>query len=118
MTELEIKNGVSIMFTMATEIDSLLAEGWSLKQISSWSYQLREEGGSYPYLSVSQVEGKKVVELRAAPTVRQTLLRGMFDLVAPEHLSLPMFEFIVSPGKVEFLLRASKTEKIQLYTRT
>lgn len=98
--------------TFATEINGLLREGKSLRQISQWSYTRRQSEGYYPYLSILQTEGKgpkpKVVELAVSPVQWQKEIYELFSLTAPGWNSRQMFEFWVTEDGVDFYMITGK----------
>ena len=77
-----LTNVLQTLATFATEIDGLLREGKTLRQISQWSYTRRQSEGYYPYLSIAQTEGTgpkpKVVELTVSPVQWQKDLYELF----------------------------------------
>lgn len=97
--------------TFATEIEAMLAEGKSLRQISQWSYIRRQSEGYYPYLSILNVTGSgkgRVTDLVVSPVQWQKDLYELFTIVAPGHHSRQMFEFWVTEDGVDFHMITGK----------
>lgn len=124
MTTEEVTRCVQIMCTMAQEIEGMLFEGKSLKQISNWSYAARNGGGYYyPYLAILQTENKKPTLIGAAPVYRQKELYEFFmEMIAPGYEVIPMFVFEVDYDGVRFQMRSRNgsdgLETVDLYEST
>ncbi len=78
-----------------------LDEGFSLRQLSKWTYSEREKGKDIPYMSVANVEHTTVTMLYAQPTKKQKTLFAFFDERC-EGSKLPKYQLRIDLDKVEF----------------
>jgi len=100
----------------AKEIQALFEEGKSLKEISQYSFQQRENGRNIPYLAVLNKEGDKITDLSASPISSQRELKAFFNQCAPDS-TLSKYNFYVNHiNGVEFTekLGKGKDNKISL----
>jgi len=102
MTHAEI---VTAMKQYAQEINAMIGSGYSLKQINTWSYERRRDGGNIPYLMVSDTDDNGILLLRASPLKHQTELYAFFDELAPDCKVLKRYTLMVTQIGAEFIER-------------
>ncbi len=78
------------------DIQQLLDNGKSLRDISKWSYIQREGGRNIPYMSITQTEKDgTVIGITANPVVKQKELKSFFDEILTGCVSLPKYTLTV-----------------------
>lgn len=89
------------------EIQRMLLENKSLKDINKWSYEQRESGRNVPYLQISDTENGQITTLWANAISRQKDLKEFFD-IKPEGSAMSKFSFFVTKDGVTFKEKLGK----------
>jgi hypothetical protein len=93
----------NLLLTFAKEINTMLAEGKTLKELSQWSFEQRESGRKVPYLQQDQKDRQgNVLELTAYPTKKQKELREFFKTPETGKKYFPKYIFRVDGTGVIF----------------